>query len=42
MELERKLEAKRNKLQEKREELERHKKFNKFLEVSNDDKCSLF
>lgn len=32
MELEKKLEQKRRKLQEKREELERHKKFNKFLE----------
>jgi hypothetical protein len=37
VELEKKLEAKRAKLQEKREELERHKKFNKFLEdVVND------
>jgi len=35
--LEKKLEVKRQKLQQKREELERHKKFNKFLEdVVND------
>ena len=41
MELEKKLEAKRKKLGEKRDELEKHKKFNEFLESvvydKNDD-----
>lgn len=41
MELEKKLEAKRKKLSEKRDELEKHKKFNEFLESvvydKNDD-----
>jgi len=32
--LEKKLEVKKQKLAEKREELERHRKFNKFLEVN--------